>query len=232
MNSSTPTPSDFDALKAAWTALDQRLATLSALQLDAARVTAADRRERRVRASVRALRPLLFGQLLQALVGAGVILLAASFWAGHTAHLALLLSGLALHGYGIFLLGSAVVELRLLAGIRYTTPVLELQKQLATLRAWRRRNGLVFLYGGCFLWIPLMLVVFAGWGVDLWTQQPLVVASFFVSGAVCALGASLGLRWAARRPTLAAALEADAAGQSLRRAELELAEVLAFEREG
>ncbi len=89
-------------------------------------------------------------------------------------------------------------ELRLLADIRYTTPVLTLQKQLATLRAWRRRNGLFFLYSGCFLWIPLMLMVFAGWGVDLWSRQPLVVAGFFVSGAVCALGVYLGLRWARR----------------------------------
>lgn len=231
MNPSTPTSSDFDLLKAAWAALDQRLATVNALQLDAARISAAERRERRVRASVRALRPLLLGQLLQALVGAVVIVLAARFWAGHGAHAALLLSGLALHGYGIVLLGSAVYELRLLADIRYTTPVLTLQKQLATLRAWRRRNGLFFLYSGCFLWIPLMLMVFAGWGVDLWSRQPLVVAGFFVSGAVCALGVYLGLRWARRRPTLAAALEADAAGHSLRRAELELAEVLAFERE-
>jgi hypothetical protein len=231
MNSSTPI-ADFDQLKAAWAELDQRLATLGALQLDAARISAAERRDRRVRASVRALRPLLLGQLLQALVGAAVIVFAASFWAGHSAHAALLLSGWALHGYGIVLLGSAVYELRLLTGIRYTTPVLELQKQLATLRAWRRRNGLFFLYSGCFLWIPLMLVVFAGWGVDLWTHQPLVVAGFVVSGVVCALIVHLGLRWARRRPTLAATLEADAAGQSLRRAELELAEVLAFEREG
>lgn len=230
MTSSTP-PLDLDRLQSAWSELDQRLARLDALQLDAARITAAEQRHRRVRASVRALRPLLIGQLLQVVVGAVVIALAASFWASHSAHLALLLSGIALHGYGIFLLGSAVHELSLLARIRYTTPVLVLQKQLATLRAWRRRNGLIFAYSGCFVWIPLMLMVFASWGLDLWASKPVVVAGFFVSGGVCALIVHFILRWARARPALLATWQADAAGQSLRRAELELAEVLAFERD-
>jgi hypothetical protein len=235
MSASTPVSgNELDTLRGAWQALDARLARIESLQIDAAEARADKNRGERVRASVRALRPLLAGQLLQALFGTGLLVFAAVFWSSHMDRLHLMLAGISLHAYAIWLLASAGHEIHQLAQIRYTTPVLELQKRLARLRRWRSRNGLVFAYAGCFIWIPAMLILFAWLGVDVWARQPGVVGWFLVSGALCAGLVYAGLRYAndPRRPTLAAHMRRHAAGQSLHRAERALAEIEAFEREG
>jgi hypothetical protein len=236
MNASSHTGGNgsLDQLQAAWQALDARLARIVSLQVDAAAARTVKQRGERARASVRALRPLLAGQLLQALFGTGLIVFAAVFWSSHMDRLHLMLAGISLHAYAIWLLASAGHEIHQLAQIRYTTPVLELQKRLATLRRWRSRNGLVFAYAGCFVWIPAMLILFAWLGVDVWTHQPQVVAWFFGSGALCAGLVYAGLRYAndPRRPKLAAYMQKHAAGMSLHRAEQALAEIEAFEAEG
>lgn len=235
MSASIPASgNELDHLRDAWQALDTRLARMESLQIDTAHARSEKQRGERTRASVRALRPLLAGQILQSLFGTGLIVFAAVFWSSHMDRLHLMLAGISLHAYAIWLLASAGHEIHQLAQIRYTTPVLELQKRLATLRRWRSRNGLVFAYAGCFVWIPAMLILFAWMGVDVWARQPGVVGWFFVSGAVCAGLVYAGLRFAndPRRPKLAAHMRRHAAGQSLYRAEQALAEIEAFEAEG
>jgi serine/threonine-protein kinase len=224
---------ELDDLKTAWGQLDQRLARIEALQVEGRRHEAGLRQRKGVSASVRALRPLLFGQVLQALIGTATIVLAAMFWNTHAERLHLLLAGISLHVYGVWMLASAGHEISLLWKVRYTTPVLELQQQLATLRRWRSRNGLVFAYAGCFIWIPAMLMLFASLGADVWAHQPAVVGWLFVSGAVCALAVNLGLRWARspQRPKLAQHMHEHAAGVSLHRAELALGDLEAFDAE-
>jgi hypothetical protein len=225
---------ELDELKSAWRALDARLASLEGLGLDLARERRAGERTRRLRASLTALWPLAFGQVLQFLLGAGLIVFAASYWSSNLERVHLLASGLFLHATGIWMAASAGYELSLLCGLRWTMPVLELQQRLARLRHWRTRNSVMFAWIGCFAWVPMMLMAFAAAGADLWLHQPLVVASWFGFA-----GASAGLFWlltrafrAGRFPRLAAALHANAAGQSVRRAELALADVQRFEAEG
>jgi hypothetical protein len=225
---------DLDSLKAAWQQLDQRLAKIEARQSMQHTQASTGRRDAAVVASVRALRPLLVGQTLQALCGAALIVFAAIFWSSNLGRLHLVLSGVSLHAYGVWLLASAGHELSLLAKVRYSSPVLVVQKQLATLRRWRSRNGLVFAYAGCFIWIPAMLIGFATLGADIWVHKPAVVGWFVFSGAVCAAALHLGLRWASspRNPRIAAALRDNAAGSSLRRAEIALVDIERFEAEG
>lgn len=235
MSMSTPIPgSEFDSMRDAWQALDARLAKIESLQIDAAQARFEKKRGERVRASVRALRPLLAGQVLQLLCGVGLIVFAAVFWSSQMDRLHLMLAGISLHVFGIWMLGSAAHEIGQIAQLRYTTPVLELQKRLATLRRWRSRNGLVFAYAGCFVWIPMMLITLAWAGVDVWAHSPLVLISFFVSGAVCALGVFALHRYlhGTRRPKLAAWMKQQEAGTSVGRAEQALAEIEAFEAEG
>jgi len=187
---------ELEQLRDAWQALDARLARMESLQIDTTQARAEKQRGERTRASVRALRPLLAGQILQSLFGTGLIVFAAAFWSSHMDRLHLMLAGISLHACGIWLLASAAQEISQMAQMRYTTPVLELQKRLASLRHWRSRNGLVFAYAGCFVWIPAMLILFAWLGVDVWTHKPQVVGWFFVSGAVCAGLIYAGLRFA------------------------------------
>lgn len=225
---------ELDELKSAWRALDARLASLEGLGLDLARERRAGEHARRLRASLAALWPLAFGQMVQFLLGAALIVFAASYWSSHLDRVHLLASGVFLHATGIWMAASAGYELSLLAGLRWTMPVLDLQQRLARLRHWRTRNSVMFAWIGCFAWVPMLLMAFAAAGADLWVYKPLVVASWFGFAA-----ASAGLFWAATRafragrfPRLAAALRDNAAGQSVRRAELALGDVQRFEAEG
>ncbi|MFO0041470.1 MAG: hypothetical protein ACK55W_05940 [Pseudomonadota bacterium] len=224
----------FDDLKSAWRALDARLARLEGLGLGLARERREGERLRRTRASIGALWPLALGQAMQFALGAGLIVFAASYWSSNLDRLHLLASGLFLHATGIWMAASAGYELSLLCGLRWTMPVLDLQKRLARLRHWRTRNSVMFAWIGCFAWVPMMLMAFAAAGADLWVHKPLVVASWI--GFACA---SAGVFWllarafrAGRFPKLARAMRDNAAGQSVRRAELALADVERFEAEG
>lgn len=227
------TASGFDDLKSAWRTLDARLARMESLGL----ALAAERREaeagRRRRASVRALWPLALGQVVQFALGAALIVFAAMYWSSNLDRLHLVASGLFLHATGIWMAASAGYELSLLRGLRWTQPVLELQKRLAQLRHWRTRNSVMFAWIGCFAWVPMMLMAFAAAGADLWVHKPLVVASWIGFAF-----ASAGFFWllfrafrAGRFPRLAAVLRPDPAGQSVRRAEVALADVERFEAE-
>lgn len=227
------TATGFDDLKSAWQALDARLARMESL----GQALAAERREaeasRRRRASVSALWPLALGQVVQLVLGAALIGFAATYWSSNLDRAHLVACGVFLHATGIWMAGSAVYELLLLRGLRWTQPVLELQKRLAQLRHWRTRNSVMFAWIGCFAWVPMMLMAFAAAGADLWVHKPLVVASWIGFAF-----ASAGLFWllarafrAGRFPKLAAAMRANAAGQSVRRAEVALADVERFEAE-
>ncbi|MCE3001948.1 MAG: hypothetical protein LW860_04480 [Xanthomonadaceae bacterium] len=227
------TATGFDDLKSAWQALDARLARIESL----GQALAAERREaeasRRRRASVSALWPLALGQVVQLVLGAALIGFAATYWSSNLDRAHLVACGVFLHATGIWMAGSAVYELLLLRGLRWTQPVLELQKRLAQLRHWRTRNSVMFAWIGCFAWVPMMLMAFAAAGADLWVHKPLVVASWIGFAF-----ASAGLFWLLARafrtgrfPKLAAAMRANAAGQSVRRAELALADVERFEAE-
>jgi hypothetical protein len=225
---------ELDDLKSAWRKLDARLASLESLGVDLLRERRAGERSKRTRASIRALWPLALGQIVQFAIGAAVILFAAIWWSSNLDRAHLVACGMFLHATGIWMAASAGYELALLAGLRWTMPVLDLQKRLAQLRQWRTRNSFIFVWIGCFAWVPMLLIGFAEAGVDLWQHKPLVVASWFGSAFV-----SAALFWAAIRAfragrfrKLAAALRIDAAGQSIRRAELALADVARFEAEG
>lgn len=228
------TATGFDDLKSAWQALDARLARMESLGLALAAERHDSEARRRRRASVSALWPLALGQVVQLVLGATLVVFAATYWSSNLDRAHLVACGVFLHATGIWMAGSAVYELVLLCGLRWTQPVLELQKRLARLRHWRTRNSVMFAWIGCFAWVPMMLMAFAAAGADLWVHKPLVVASWLGFAF-----ASAGSFWllarafrAGRLPKLAAAMHANAAGRSVRRAEVALADVARFEAEG
>ena len=228
---------DLDTLKTTWKSLDARLARIEALQSEANAIERARDAEARAKAgqlaSRRALRPLAIGLGLQAIAGVVLATVAVSFWVKHADRAAhFVVYGVLVQAYAVALIASGGHELSLIRRVRMTGAVLDMQGALAALRRWRETAGWVLGLAGGAIWVPLLLMGFAAAGVDLWTQRPGLVGAWIASGIVFTALIGAGLRWVYRQPRLAAAMRANAAGQSVRRAELALAEVRAFEAEG
>jgi len=217
---------ELDDLKLAWQTLDRRLEQHNALNLHLFK-------ESRIDKAKAGLRPLAFGQGVQLATGVLMSALFAPFWVRHlgTPHLAVY--GLSLHAYALMFILFAARDLFMLGRINHDAPVLEIQKRLATLRAWRIRSGLWFAITGCFIWTPLTLIVFYWLGTDVWINTPSVVYWFIASSFAC-LGLSYALVRVSRRPgreKLALYLDDSSAGRSLSRAQVMLDEIAQFERE-
>lgn len=218
---------ELDDLKAAWQALDSRMARQNALG-------ALVYRESRLDRARRLLRPLWIGQVVQAIAGVGLIVGAAAFWTSHRDSAYWLACGLLLHLYGLMFILAAARNFHLMGCIDYGQPLLEIQKRLAALRVWRVNvEGPVFAVVGCFMWIPLVLVLLrVELGADIWLHAPSVVWSFIACGFLCLLG-YFGLRyWSHRRGgRVAEAFDREIAGKSVFRAQAALDEIARFERE-
>ena len=228
---------DLDTLKTTWKALDERLARIETLQAQANDLERARDAEARAKAgqlaSRRALRPLAIGLGLQAIAGVTLATIAVAFWAKRMdAGAQFIVYGVLVQAYAVALIASAGHELSLIRRVRMTGAVLDMQGALAALRRWRETAGWVLGLAGGVIWVPLLLMGFAAAGVDLWTQRPGLVGAWIASGIVFTALIGAGLHWVYRHPRLAAAMRADPAGQSVRRAELALADLRAFEAEG
>ena len=216
---------ELDDMQLAWQTLDRRLEQQHAMQLSLFR----DTKLSKVRSGLRLLRS---GQVIQIACGAILMLLFAPFWVEHLDVPHLVVYGVLLHAYGLMFVLFASRSLDLIGRIDYAAPVLEIQKQLESLRAWRLRSEIWFGITGCFIWVPLMLVIFYWLGADIWVHKPQVVGWLVVSSAV-ALAALIGIVAALRHPALAKlkqSLDASTVGRSVRRAQAALDEIAQFER--
>ena len=219
------TTMDIDDFKQAWQTLDRRLEQQHEMQLNLFR----DTKLSKVRSGLRLLRT---GQAIQIACGAILMLLFAPFWVEHLDVLHLVAYGVLLHAYGLMFVLFGARSLHLISCIDYAAPVLEIQKQLESLRVWNLRSAIWFGITGCFIWVPLMLVIFYWLGADIWVHEPQVVGWLVVSSAV-ALAAMFGIVAALRHPSLSRlkqSLDEDAAGRSVRRAQAVLDEIKQFER--
>jgi len=204
---------ELDDFKTAWQSLDQRLSEQNALSF-------ALYKDTKINKAKATLRPLIIGQVVQLIAGILMSWLFAPFWIEHMQSTHLMLSGMALHAYGIMFIVLAARELYTINQIDYAAPVLEIQKQLAALRTWRIRIAPIFAVTGSVIWIPLLLVIFAWLGADIWVTEPAVVYWFFASAAISfaiVFGIIFWLRHPSRK-SLAASLDESSSGQSIRRA--------------
>jgi hypothetical protein len=218
------TISELDDLKGAWRALEAKLDRQHALEMHQLRAG-------RLASARTGLRPLIAGQCVQAGLGVALMAVFGPYVVEHWGQWHVVVYGLCLHLYGLMLTAFAGRDLVSIARIDYAAPVLEIQKRLATLRADRIRSGFAFAVAGCFVWVPLVLVVFESLGADLWRYKPAVVWWWVASGAV-AVAITAGLVAWSRRTADARVrryFEDSAAGRSLTRAEATLAEIARFE---
>lgn len=217
---------ELDDLKQAWQTLDKRLEQQNALNL----LLFKDRKLEKARSS---LRPLFWGQVLQVLLGIGLIALGVACWTRNTDIPGLLASGILVHAFGVITTVAAGITLGLMATIDYSAPVLKIQKQFALLKQFYTLNGIVC---GLPWWIMWVLVVVAVAGLG--NHPPQDVTPLWIWLSLGVGGAGLLATWGfylwaqnPRRPELARRMRDTAIGASLRRAQALLDEVQGFERE-
>lgn len=215
---------ELDDMKTAWKTLDQRLDTQAALNLHMFKEGKLDRMQR-------GLRPLIWGQAIQIVIGAMIAIWGGSFWVDHRDVTHLLIAGLIVHAAGVSMVVLGVVMQALIARIDHSAPVLTIQRQLAQLRK-------VYVYGGMaiglpwwFLWMPFLMVLFGYLGVDLYKHAPAVIWIGSASGVAGLLATWGFMRWAGKRPRFAKHLEDSAAGGSINTAQARLDEIARFEQE-
>lgn len=210
---------ELEELKQAWQSMSRQLEKQNALALQSFK----DRGMDKVR---HLLRPLRWGQRFQIFAGAVLMLFAAPFWTGNLDNLRFATYGLLLHAYGLMLVLTAARNLYLQSELDTSLPVVELQKRLAALTAWRLREAVLYSVSGCFIWIPLVLTLFALMGADVWVNVPSMVVGMVLSGFAC-LALIYGL---VRVPRLRRALEDSSIGRSMLRTQGLLDEIARFER--
>lgn len=225
---------ELDELKQAWKTLDARLALYNRIQLEALH-------ERKVGRMRSRLRPLFWGQLVQVLLGIGLILIGARTWTPHMDVPHLLLAGLSVHVLGIATLIAGGMVCSLIVRIDHTAPVLLLQRRLAQLRKTYILAGICTGLPWWVMWVPvLMALAMSVAGIDLYA-----VAQRGTTSAGNWLNISLGIgvlgllatvafhRWSRHpdRAALGRRLDDGAAGCSLRRAQAELDELTRYVEE-
>jgi hypothetical protein len=216
---------ELDEMKQAWQSLNQRLEQQQAFNLRLFR-------ERHLDKLRHGLRPLLWGQSVQLGFGVLFMLLGTAYWTGHmdVAHQVVL--GAMVQVFGIVMVAFAGRILHLLQGIDYTMQVVDIQRRLARLRAWRVQvEAPVFAVIGSFVWIPLLLIEIH-WevGVDVWARWPgfvgWLVACGWISLVLVLVVVGLA-RWTGRMRWVTD----NAVGKTVRKAEAALEEIARFERE-
>ncbi len=215
---------ELDELKQAWQTLDRHLQQQNAMNFELLR-------EKRVDRMKSSLRPLLFGQIIQILFGAGMILIGVDVWASHRDVPHLLIAGLAMHVYGVATVITGGVVCSGIAGIDHAAPVLGLQCRLARLRRNYVISGVCVGLPWWVMWVPfLMTLAMSVVGVDIyavanasstltnWLNISLAV------GVLGLLGTWVLHRWS-RHPSRAAfgkKLDDSLAGGSVLKAQAEL----------
>ncbi|NDK39879.1 serine/threonine protein kinase [Pseudoxanthomonas gei] len=222
---------ELDEIKMAWQAQDRKLERQNAINFQLLK----DDGTRRVRSS---LRPLAWGQLAQMAFGVLFVLLAASLWmrAGSSPgrlpwHL--VAAGVLVHAYGIAAIAMAGCTLGLVRTIDYALPVVAIQKQLAKLRRLYIFGGIVAGLPWWFMWVPVLMVLAALGGVDLYARAPSLVWIGMGVGAAGLAGSWWLHHWSrsSRRPQLARTMQDGMTGSSLRNAQRIADEIARFEQE-
>ena len=218
------TTMELDELKHAWQALGRQLERQEAIQWQLLR----ERKLERVR---HGLRPLVWGQVLQMLLGLGLIALGVACWTGNAGVPGLFWSGVLVHAFGVAHVALGGITLGLVGTIDYSAPVLRIQKQMARLRSVYAVNANVCGPPWWVMWV-LVVVAFAGLGpADPAGGTPLWIRLALALGVAGWL-ATYALAWLVRRRARRAGREGGLVEDSgaIRRGRALLDEIAEFER--
>lgn len=179
---------ELDDLKSAWQSLDARLARQNDLQLELLH-------ERRIDRARRNLRPLLFGMLLQGLLGISLILLGIACWKQNLAVPGLLTAGILLHAFGVLNVALAGIVGGLTLGLDPTAPVLAVQKRLRLLLRMQTFNSNAC---GAPWWVMWVVVVLGFAGLSPTHASGPTPAWIWISLGLGLLGTLATWIWSAR----------------------------------
>jgi hypothetical protein len=215
---------ELDELKQAWQLLGHRLQQQHALNVQFFRDGRLDKLQR-------GLRPLVWGQAIQIVIGALGALFFAPIWIAHWREPAVLIAGLFMHLYciGMIVVG-AVIEAQI-ARIDYGAPVVAIQRQLMNLRkTYSIAGACVVGLPWWFLTAPLLVVLTRGAIMDV---APSVIWIQLGVGALGLLATGWFYRWSHRpeRAELGRKIDESTVGGSIRRAQTALDEISRFERD-
>ena len=213
---------ELDELKTAWQTLDRRLQRHNAINLQLFKDTKLEKARS-------GLRPLFWGQLLQLLLGIGLIVLGAACWTRNTDVPGLLVAGILVHAFGVVTTVAAGITLGLMGNIDYSAPVMRIQKQMALLLRFYTINANVCGLPWWFMWV-LVVAAFAGLGqVDPQAATPAWIWASLAIGGVAWCFHLWWMRWRAQ-PARTDAYLADGA-DGIRRGQRILDEIAQFEKE-
>jgi hypothetical protein len=218
---------ELDELKTLWQRIDRNLEQRNGMELQRLRATKA----RSLRAT---LRPLFAGQIIQIAAGAILLFIVAAFWSTSPGSLPLILSGITVHVYAIVIAAVGARTVVLLRKIDHAAAVITIQKQLAELRRFYVRSGMLVGLVWWLLWIPCLAVLFRFAGVDLYqnVSRPWLLSSalFGVAGLIATY---MFHRWSSRpgRTRTATFIHEATTGASLLQAQHVLDDIAQFERE-
>lgn len=215
---------ELDDMKLAWQSLDHRLEKQHALNVRIYRDNRLDRMRR-------GLRPLVWGQALQMVIGALGLLVLAPIWIAYRQDAAVLIAGVVMHVYCLGLIVFGALVQGNIARLDYAAPVLVIQRQLLKLRRIYAVGGaLVVGLPWWFLTAPLLVVLTRG---GIMQNAPSVIWIQLAIGAVGLLATFWFHRWSHQpeRAALARKLDDSTTGGSIRRAQAATDDIARFEQE-
>ena len=216
---------ELDELKGAWQALGRQLERQEKIQWQLLR-------ERKLDGVRRSLRALSRGQVLQALLGVGLIVLGVACWKRNLDVPGLFWSGILVHAFGVAHAALAGITLGLVGTIDYAAPVVRIQKQLSRLDCFYAFNSNICGAPWMVMWLPVTLAVAGLSQVEPAAgTPPWILASLLAS--VVGLLAIYAWSWRVRRRRRAGAGGGQAFDESgsIRRSRALLEELAEFERD-
>jgi len=185
---------ELEELKPAWERLTARVQTLEQA-LDVAR------QQHQLDKARSALRWQVTGHLMVAGGWLYFVMVVARFWVEHRDQASLLLSGIVLHVYGVLGLLASVLQLLLIAHVRYAGSVVELQRRLGSLAQLQALLSFALGIPWLWLWVPLTLVASTLLaGVNLYAVSAAWVWSSLAFGTAAMLVSVVLARYWIRRP--------------------------------
>lgn len=220
---------ELDEMKLAWQALGRQLERQNALSLQWFRQGQSGRLRRH-------LRPLVWGQSLLVVLGIALMLWGISFWSTHLGIWQAVACGLFMQLFGTLAFAFPIRLLVMQQGIDYTAPVLEIQRRLARMRAWRVKVEVpVFTVLGGVVWIPALLMLAQSdgdrFGLNPWQHLRPGLMVWLMSSVAVAVGLVFLVRFVVRRSGHGRWLENGLAGGAIVKAEMALEEMARFEQE-
>ena len=220
---------ELDELRQAWQTLGQQLERQQDLQWQLLR----DRKLVRLRGY---LRPLVWGQVLQILLGIGLIVLGVACWSRNSGAATLFAIGIGVHVFGVVNIMLAGITLGRASRIDHAAPVLSIQKQIAQLLQVYLRTSSVCGLAWWLMWLPVTLAVAGLARIDLTVQAPAYVWSGLAVSVVGLVATWAFLRRADARHRADAATPGEGkplgdGADGIRRSQRLLADLARFERD-